>query len=185
MEACLLKLERHDYLIPDFLWFKIKALQKNKHVLHSIRDLHKKSKWHGMWVLVNLRILWYFFWLCDAVHNIYLPSPLQDMFANTFIVMSLQQILCQALERLGYLWYESRTPRTREGLYQTSIEVRSTPSPAVEPVFTIFGKSLPCRCEAMDNALIPALIFIDKRLGYKIGDVNNYVKYLLLANNMS
>jgi len=107
------------------------------------------------------------------------------MSANTFTVMSLQQILCQALERLGYLWYESRTPRTREGLYQTSIEVRSISSPAEEPMFTIYDKTLPCRCEAMDNALIPALIFIDKRLGYKIGDVNNYVKYLLLANNMS
>jgi len=90
-----------------------------------------------------------------------------------------------SLGKVGLSLVRRGTPLTREGMYQTSIEVRSTPSPAVEPVFTIFGKSLPCRCEAMDNALIPALIFIDKRLGYKIGDVNNYVKYLLLANNMS
>jgi hypothetical protein len=57
--------------------------------------------------------------------------------------MSLQNILYQALGKLGYHWYESGTPRTREGLYQTSIEVRSTPSSIVEPMFTIYGKALP------------------------------------------
>ena len=105
------------------------------------------------------------------------------MFANTFIVMSLQQILCQALERLGYLWYESRTPRTREGLYQTSIEVRSISSPAEEPVFTIYDKTLPRRCEAKDSALIRVLIFIDQTLGNK-NDAVNYVQCLLLANSI-
>jgi hypothetical protein len=48
------------------------------------------------------------------------------MFGNTFTTMSLQNILSQALEaleKLGYHWYESGTPHTREDLYQTSIEV--------------------------------------------------------------
>ena len=31
MEACLLELERHGYLILDLSWFKIKALQQNQH----------------------------------------------------------------------------------------------------------------------------------------------------------
>jgi hypothetical protein len=106
------------------------------------------------------------------------------MFGNTFNTMSLKNILCQALEKLGYHWYKSGTPRTREGLYQTSIEVRSTPSSAAEPMFMIYGKALPRRCEAKDSALIRALIFIDESLGYKIGDVN-YVQYLLLVNNIN
>ena len=50
-------------------------------------------------------------------------------------------------------------------------------------MFTIYGKTLRRRCEAKDNALIRALIFIDQTLGYNIGDVN-YVQYLLLANNI-
>ena len=75
------------------------------------------------------------------------------------------------------------TPVTREDLYQTSIEVRSTPAPTGEPIFTIFGKVLPRRCETKDSTLICALIFIDKSLGYKISDVN-YIKYFLLVNNV-
>jgi hypothetical protein len=49
---------------------------------------------------------------------------------------------------------------------------------------TIYGKALPRRCEAKDNALINALIFIDENLGYKIGDVS-YIQYFLLANNIN
>jgi hypothetical protein len=94
------------------------------------------------------------------------------MFSNTFTAMSFQNILYQALEKLGYHWYELGIPCTNEGLHQTSIEVRSTPSPTVEPMFTIYGKALPRRYEAKDSALIRALIFIDESLGYNIGDVN-------------
>jgi hypothetical protein len=65
------------------------------------------------------------------------------MFGNTFTAMSFQNILYQVLEKLGYHWYELGTPYTGEGLYQTSIEVRSTPSSIVEPMFTIYGKALP------------------------------------------
>jgi hypothetical protein len=86
--------------------------------------------------------------------------------------MSLQNILCQTLEKSGYHWYVFRTSRTREGMYQTSIKVQSTPSPVVEPIFTIYDKALPRRCESKNSAFIHALIFIDKSLGYKIGDVN-------------
>ena len=129
--------------------------------------------------------------LCKAVHNICLPSPLQDMFEDTFTVMSLQNILCQALEKLGYHWYEGGrggTPLAREGLHQTSIEVRSISSPAEEPLFTIYDKTLPRRCEAKDSeakdsALIRVLIFIDQTLGNKNDDVN-YVQCLLLANSI-
>ena len=105
------------------------------------------------------------------------------MFDNTLTAKSLQDILCQALEKLGYHWYEGGTPRTREGLHQTSIEVRSMPSPTTEPMFTVYGKALHRRCETKDSALIRALIFIDQTLGYKIGDVK-YAQYLLLANNI-
>ena len=92
------------------------------------------------------------------------------MSANTFTVMSLQRILCQALEMLGYHWFKFGTLLTRKGLYL----VRSTPGPppAMEPMFIIYGKALSRRCEANDSALIRALIFIDQTLGYKIGDVN-------------
>ncbi|PUZ46882.1 hypothetical protein GQ55_7G118800 [Panicum hallii var. hallii] len=97
--------------------------------------------------------------------------------------MSLKIILCEAMNKLNYHWYESGTPHTREGLHQTSIEVQSTSFHAVKPIFTIYGKALPRRCEAKESALILTLFFIDESLGYKIGDVH-YVKYLLLANNI-
>jgi hypothetical protein len=105
------------------------------------------------------------------------------MFGNTFMAISLKIILCEAMHKLDYHWCKSGTPRTREGLHQTSIEDRSTSFHAVEPIFTIYGKALPRRCEAKESALIVALFFIDESLGYKIGDVH-YVKYLLLANNI-
>jgi len=50
-------------------------------------------------------------------------------------------------------------------------------------MFTVYGKALPRRSEAKDNALFRALIFIDETLGYKIDDVH-YVQYLLLRNNI-
>jgi hypothetical protein len=39
MEACLLELERHGYLIPDLSWFRIRALQQNE---HDIVSFHKR-----------------------------------------------------------------------------------------------------------------------------------------------
>ena len=84
---------------------------------------------------------------------------------------------------MGHHWYERGTTLAREGLYQTSIEVRSISSPAEEPVFTIYDKTLPCRCEAKDSALIRVLIFIDQTLGNK-NDAVNYVQCLLLANSI-
>ena len=107
------------------------------------------------------------------------------MFDKTLTEKSLQGILCQALEKLGYHWYEGGTPCTREGMYQTSIEVRSTPSPTAEQMFTVYGKTLSRRCEAKESAIIRALMFIHQSLGYKIGIGNdNYVQYLLLTNNI-
>jgi hypothetical protein len=108
---------------------------------------------------------------------------LQDIFGNTFTAMSLKIILYEAMDKLGYHWYEYGTPHTREGLYHSSIEVRSTSFHAAELMFIIYGKALPRKCEAKKSALIHALFFIDESLGYKIGDVH-YVKYLLLANNI-
>jgi hypothetical protein len=35
MKVCLLELERYGYLIPDLLWFKIRALQQNEHDIVS------------------------------------------------------------------------------------------------------------------------------------------------------
>lgn len=67
--------------------------------------------------------------------------------------MSLQEILCQAQDKTDYYWYESATPHTTGGLWQHCIEVRSTPSPAVESIFAIYGKAPPRRCEAMDSTL--------------------------------
>ena len=97
--------------------------------------------------------------------------------------MSLKEILCQAVEQLGYYSTEYGPVYTREGLYQSSYKFRTTPDPTVEPMFTVYGKALPRRSEAKDCTLICALIFIDDALGYKIGDVN-YVQYLLLRNNI-
>ena len=98
--------------------------------------------------------------------------------------MSLEEILCQAVEQLGYYSTESGLAYTREGLYQSSYEFRTTPDPTAEPMFTIYSNALPRRTEAKDSCLIRALIFIDDALGYKIGDVN-YIQYLLLWNNSS
>ena len=118
-----------------------------------------------------------------AVNDICIPSPLQDIFGNTFTAMSLEEILCQAVEQLGYYSTEEGPVYTREGLYQSSYKFRTTPDPLAEPMFTVYGKALPRRSEAKDSCLISALIFIDDALGYKIGDVN-YVQYLLLRNNI-
>ena len=97
--------------------------------------------------------------------------------------MSLEEILCQTVEQLGYYSTEYGPVYTRKGLYQSSYKFLTTPDPTVESMFTIYGKALPCRSEAKDSALIRALIFIDMPWGYKIGDVN-YVDYLLLWYNI-
>ena len=97
--------------------------------------------------------------------------------------MSLEEILCQAVEQLGYYSTEVGPVQTREGLYQGSFQFWTTPDPTAKPMFTIYDKALPHRSEAKDSALIRALIFIDDALGYKIGDVK-YVDYLLLRNNI-
>ena len=97
--------------------------------------------------------------------------------------MSLEEILCQAVEQLGYYSTKSGPAYTREGLYQSSYGFQTTPDPTTKPMFTVYGKALPRRSEAKDSCLIRALIFIDDALWYKIGDVN-YVQYLLLRNNI-
>ena len=99
------------------------------------------------------------------------------------MAMSLKEILRQAVEQLSYYSTEDGPVHTRKGLYQDSFQFRTTPDPTAKPMFTIYGKALPLRSEAKDNALIRALIFIDNALGYKIGDVK-YVDYLLLRNNI-
>ena len=63
--------------------------------------------------------------LIKAFCDICIPSPLQDIFGNTFAAMSLEEILCQAVEQLGY--YSTEGPvHTREGLYQGSFQFRTT-----------------------------------------------------------
>ena len=86
---------------------------------------------------------------------------MQDIFGNNFAMMSLEEILCQAVEQLGYYSTEEGPVNTREGLYQGSFQFRTTPDPTAKPMFTIYGKALPRRSEAKDSALICALIFID------------------------
>ena len=118
-----------------------------------------------------------------AVNDICIPSPLQDIFGNTFTAMSLKEILCQAVEQLDYYSTEYGPVYTREGLYQSSYKFRTTPNPLAEPMFTVYDKALSRRCEAKESTIIHALIFIDQSLGYKISDVN-YVQCLLFANNI-
>jgi hypothetical protein len=78
MEACLAKLERHGYLIPDLSWFKIRAVQQNEYDIVSLCERLAQGNQNDMVCefLSNLIILWYFLSLCEAVHNICLPSPL-------------------------------------------------------------------------------------------------------------
>ena len=54
--------------------------------------------------------------------------------------MSLEEILCQTVEQLGYYSTEEGPVYTREGLYQSSSKFRTTPDPTAEPMFTIYGK---------------------------------------------
>ena len=86
---------------------------------------------------------------------------MQDIFGNTFAAMSLEEILCQVVEQLGYYSTEEGPIHTREGLYQGSFQFRTMPDHTVELMFTIYGKALPHRSEAKGSALICALIFID------------------------
>jgi len=79
---------------------------------------------------------------------------LHDIFGNTFVAMSLEEILCQAVEQLGYYSTEEGPVHTRECLYQGSFQFRTMPDPTAEPMFTIYGKALPRRSEAKDSALI-------------------------------
>ena len=95
--------------------------------------------------------------------------------------MRLEEILCQAVEQLGYYLTEEGPVYTREGLYQSSDKFQTTEDPTAEPMFTVYSKALPRRSEAKDSTLIRVLIFIGDVLDYKIGD-DNYVQYLLLLN---
>ena len=58
------------------------------------------------------------------------------------MAMSLEEILCQAVEQLGYYSTEEGPVYTREGLYQSSFKFRTTPDPTAEPMFTVYGKAL-------------------------------------------
>ena len=99
--------------------------------------------------------------LIKAFCNICIPSPLQDIFGNTFTAMSLEEILCQAVEQLGYYSTEEEPIHTREGLYHGSFQFWTMPDHTVESMYTIYGKALSHRSEAKGSALIRALIFID------------------------
>jgi hypothetical protein len=90
------------------------------------------------------------------------------MFGNTFTAINLKIILCEAMDKLGYHWYESGISRTREGLYQTSIEVRYTLFHAAEPIFTIYDKALSRICEAKESVLIRALFLLTKAWGTRL-----------------
>ena len=54
--------------------------------------------------------------------------------------MSLEEILCQAVEQLGYYSTEYGPVYIRKGLYQSSYQFRTTPDPLAEPMFTVYGK---------------------------------------------
>ncbi|KAG2557360.1 hypothetical protein PVAP13_8NG232304 [Panicum virgatum] len=88
IEAFLLELQNYGYLIPDLSWFKIKALQQNQQDIVS---------------------------LCETLSQENLYDI--DIFGNTFMAMSLEEILCQAMEQLGYYLTEYGPVYTREGLY--------------------------------------------------------------------
>ncbi|KAG2622339.1 hypothetical protein PVAP13_3NG269700 [Panicum virgatum] len=88
IEACLLGLEIYVYLIPDLLEFKIKALRQNQHDIVSLCESLSRENLHAI-----------------------------DIFGNTLMAMSLEEILCQAVEQLGYYSTEGGTTYTREGLY--------------------------------------------------------------------
>ena len=59
---------------------------------------------------------------------------MHDIFGNTFVAMSLEEILCQAVEQLGYYSTEEGPVHTRECLYQGSFQFRTTLDPTVEPI---------------------------------------------------
>ena len=81
------------------------------------------SIWHSMWIL-----------LIKAVCNICILSLLQDISGSTFTAMSLEEILCQAVEQLGYYSTEEGLVYTRKGLYQGSFQFWTTLDPTVEPI---------------------------------------------------
>ncbi|KAG2577319.1 hypothetical protein PVAP13_6NG091212 [Panicum virgatum] len=116
IEACLLELENYGYLIPNLSWFKIKALQQNQHDIVSLCETLSRENLYDI-----------------------------DIFGNTFTAISLEEILCQAVEQLGYYVTELGPVYTRGGLYQSSFKFRTTPDHTVEPMFTVYGKALPRR----------------------------------------
>ncbi|KAG2578595.1 hypothetical protein PVAP13_6NG124109 [Panicum virgatum] len=124
IEACLLELQNYGYLILDLSWFKIKALQQNHQDIVSLYETVSQENLYDI-----------------------------DIFGNTFTAMNLEEILCQAVEKLGYYSTESGPAYTREGLYQ-SYEFRTTPDPTAEPMITVYDKALPRRSEAKDNDVV-------------------------------
>ncbi|KAG2557099.1 hypothetical protein PVAP13_8NG091501, partial [Panicum virgatum] len=116
IEPCLLELQNYGYLIPDLSWFKIKAVQQNHQDIVSLFETLPRENLYDI-----------------------------EIFGNTFTAMSLEEILCQAVEQFGYYSTKSGPAYTREGLYQSSYEFRTTPDPTAEPMFTVYGKALPRR----------------------------------------
>ena len=98
--------------------------------------------------------------------------------------MSLEEILCQAMQQLGYYATEVGPVYTRGGLYQSSFKFWTTPDPTVEQLFTVYGKALPRRSEAKDSTLIRALIFIVDALGTRLVMLTMFSTYILSLGNV-
>ena len=91
--------------------------------------------------------------------------------------MSFYAILARVLDVLNYSCTDGNPIRTRDFKLQAHLTFYRLFYLTSSPWFEIYGSACDRPCEALESALIHALVYIDEVLGFMIGDLS-YVAYL-------
>nr|TKW27619.1 hypothetical protein SEVIR_3G268800v2 [Setaria viridis] len=100
-----------------------------------------------------------------------------DVFGQTLVAMSFYAILARLLDVLNYSYTDGKPIRTRDLKLQAHLTFYRPFQLTSSPLFEIYGSACDHPCEALESTLIHALVYIDKVLGFTIGDLS-YVAYL-------
>ena len=91
----------------------------------------------------------------------------------TYVACGLHAILDQAIEQLWYHWNYTVFVCTTHG-YQSNLTITLASAHNSPTVDYTFGRPCPQVCEAQENALTWALIYIDSVRGYRIRDIHYF-----------